>query len=433
MTDPTLAIARRLTLAVVLILLFAAAGCLGPTPTPPLPTPTVTPVALDPEIEVFAWGMAAGEAEALAALAGVFEHNHPGVRFVDAAAGAGATATLIARLQAQRPPDSWQGHAGQEMAPYADAGLLEPVDFLFEQYGWTEALPSQLLPLIRHGGNLYAVPVGIHRTNVLWSNPRLLAQNGIAPPTTQPDFLAALQALKAAGMEAPLALAEPWTDTHLFETLLLAALGPQAYTGLWTGATDWNATEVAAAIAQFAALLAFSNADAAGLTWEQAAQRLADGQAAFLIMGDWADGYFRRQGLEPGQDYAWRPAPGTDGAFQFLADSFVLPVGAPHRAAAVAWLTLVGSQAGQDAFNPIAGSIPARRDADRRRYSPYQQDALSDWATDVLVGSLTHGVVATAEWQAEITLALEQFRLANDADVLQATLANICSHTGPCP
>jgi glucose/mannose transport system substrate-binding protein len=319
------------------------------------------------------------------------------------------------------------------MTPYADAGLLEPVDFLFAQYGWSEALPSQLLPLLRRGGNLYAAPLAIHRTNVLWYHPRPLAQNGIAPPTTQAEFLAALAALKAAGMEAPLALAEPWTATHLFETLLLAALGPAAYAGLWTGATDWNAPEVTAAIEQFAALLTFSNADAAGLTWEQAAQRLSDGQAAFLVMGDWADGFFRRQGLRPGEDYAWRPAPGTDGAFQFLVDGFVLPVGAPHRAAAVAWLRLAGSKAGQDAYNSIAGSIPARRDADRRRYSPYQQEAMSDWAADALVGSLTHGVVTTANWQAEITHALEQFQLSQDVAILQATLAGACSHAGACP
>ena len=127
------------------------------------------------------------------------------------------------------------------------------------------------------------------------------------------------------------------------------------------------------------------------------------------------------------------PVPGTAGAFQFLSDSFVLPVGVTHRQAAIAWLTVAGSKAGQDAFNPIKGSIPARRDADRSRYSSYQQAAMDDWATNTLVGSLTHGVVASDAWKAEIELALELYQESEDAGILQATLASACRSAGPCP
>ncbi len=426
-----------LLLAALLVLLIVASACLGPQPTPEMLAPTVTPPPSDPEIEVFTWWTAAGEVEALDALVGVFQSRYPGIDFIDAAiagsAGENARAALAARLQDYRPPDSWQAHAGQEIAPYADAGLLEPINFLFEQYGWLAVLPPQLISLISQEGNIYSMPVGIHRANVLWYNPDLLAQNGIALPTTQAEFLAALETLKVAGMEAPLALAEPWTDTHLFETLLLAALGPKAYAGLWTGVTDWNSPDVMAAIEQFTAVLGYVNADANDLTWQQAAQRLSDGQAAFYVMGDWADGYYRSRGLTLSEDYDWTPVPGTSGVFQFLADSFVLPVGAAHRQAAIAWLTVAGSKVGQDAFNTLKGSIPARRDADRQRYGAYQQAAMSDWNTNALVGSLSHGVVATDAWRSEIEEALQQFRATGDAAVLQATLAAACRTSGPCP
>lgn len=438
MPNPYTLLARRfILLLAALCLAVALAGCLGPTPTPPGPTPTPTSLPPDPEVEIFSWWTAEGEAEALDALVGVFQAEYPDVAFVNAAiAGGGdnARAALSARLQANDPPDSWQGHAGQEMqATYVDAGLLEPVNFLFEQYGWLDILPEQLIPLISQDGNIYSVPVDIHRANVLWYNPRLLAANSIAPPTTQAEFLAALEALKAAGMEAPLALAEPWTATHLFETILLAELGPGPYAGLWTGATNWDDPAVTTAIEQYGALLPYANADAGGLDWQQAAQRLSDGQAAFYIMGDWVEGYYRSQGLRLGQDYGWTPVPGTAGAFQFLSDSFVLPVGATHRRAAIAWLTVAGSEAGQDAFNPIKGSIPARRDADRSRYSSYQQAAMDDWATNALVGSLTHGVVASDAWKAEIELALEQYQETKDVAALQATLVAACRGAGPCP
>ena len=51
-------------------------------------------------------------------------------------------------------------------------------------------------------------------------------------------------------------------------------------------------------------------------------------------------------------EFGWAPVPGSAGVFQFLSDSFVLPTGAPHRDAAIAWLTVAGSKEGQDAFKP---------------------------------------------------------------------------------
>ena len=76
-----------------------------------------------------------------------------------------------------------------------------------------------------------------------------------------------------------------------------------------------------------------------------------------ISLGDWANGMFTEDGLAEG-DYGYAPAPGTAGVYQFLSDSFVLPVGAKNRDNAIAWLSLCGSKEGQDAFNPVKGSIP---------------------------------------------------------------------------
>jgi len=76
---------------------------------------------------------------------------------------------------------------------------------------------------------------------------------------------------------------------------------------------------------------------------------VADGDAAMTVMGDWAQGYSNRSIWCPMRDYGWAPSPGTEGTFIMLSDSFGLPKGAPNRDAAVAWLTVAGSQEGQDA------------------------------------------------------------------------------------
>ena len=41
----------------------------------------------------------------------------------------------------------------------------------------------------------------------------------------------------------------------------------------------------------------------------------------------------------------------------------------------------------QDTFNPVKGSIPARKDANAKLYGPYLKWALKQWKTDKLAGS----------------------------------------------
>jgi glucose/mannose transport system substrate-binding protein len=139
---------------------------------------------------------------------------------------------LATRLQAGDAPDSWQGHAGWELiGTYVAANQLEPLNFLYEQNGWLDVMPKTLIPLISKDGNIYSVPVNIHRANVLWYNPKVLKDNGIEVPATMDAWFAATDKLQAAGI-IPLALGEQWTKMHLFETVLLGELGAEKYAGL---------------------------------------------------------------------------------------------------------------------------------------------------------------------------------------------------------
>lgn len=110
----------------------------------------------------------------------------------------------------------------------------------------------------------------------------------------------------------------------------------------------------------------------------------------------------------------------------------MLATKAPHRDAAIAWLTICGSKEGQDAFNPVKGSIPARSDADRSLYDEYLQSAMDDWASNTVVGSLTHGVVANDSWKSEIDTALGIFLTDKKVDTFQAALVAACKNSGPC-
>ncbi|HSG42976.1 MAG TPA: ABC transporter substrate-binding protein, partial [Anaerolineales bacterium] len=347
-------------------------------------------------------------------------------------AGTNARAVLATRLQAGEPPDTWQGHAGQELiGTYVAGNQIQPLNDLYDEEGWLAVMPDTLIPLISDGGNIYSVPVNIHRANVLWYNPSVLDANGVAVPTTMDEWFAAMDTLQAAGV-TPLALGEQWTQLHLLETVLLGSLGADAYDGLWDGSTDWGSAEVKAALDDFAKVLTYTNSDAASLSWQDASKLVVDGDAAFNVMGDWAEGYFRELGSEPMTGYGWAPTPGSVGVFQFLSDSFVLAVGAPDEAGATAWLKVAGSKAGQEAFNPVKGSICARTDCDPALFGVYLQSAMDDWSSNHVSGSLTHGVVANDSWKSEIDTALGLFVQDGDVDGFQSALVAACAASGPC-
>ena len=411
---------RKLFVAVVLMGAVALlAACAGAQP------------AAD-QVEIFSWWTGGGEAAGLEAMLAIFADEYPDVEFINSAvaggAGTNARAVLATRLQAGDPPDSWQAHAGQEIiGTYVAADQIEPLNSLFEEEGWIDVMPDTLIPLISKDGEIFSVPVNIHRANVMWTNPALLAELGVAVPTTWDEFLGACETIEAAD-KICLAMGEQWTAMHLMEVVLLGELGPDAYNALWSGGGDWGSPEVTAALETYAQVLDHVNSDASGLTWQDAAQLVANGDAAFNIMGDWVDGYFSGDtaggnlGLVPGEGYAWAPPPGTDGTFQFLSDSFTLAKNAPHSEGALAWLKVAGSKAGQEAFNPVKGSICARTDCDASLFNEYLQSAMVDWSSDTVVGSLTHGVTANDTWKNEINTALGLFLTNGDVAAFQSAL-----------
>ncbi|GAA4287762.1 ABC transporter substrate-binding protein [Georgenia daeguensis] len=382
------------------------------------------------QVEVFTWWAQGSEKAGLDALVGVFNEQHPDVEFVNGAvaggAGSAAKDMLQSRLQAGDPPDTFQAHAGQELTDYINAGQIQDVSDLYDEFGLTDVFPQDLIDLLTVEDAIYSVPSNIHRSNVVWANPTVLEEAGIDPAAVPEDidaWIADLEKVKAAG-KTPLSVATTWTQVHLLETVLMADLGAEAYNGLWDGSTDWNGAEVTKALEHFDTLIGFTNTDRDGLDWPESTQMVIDGNAAYNVMGDWAVAAFEEQGIERGTGFVDFPVPGTDGMFGFLADSFTLPEGAPHPDGAKAWLETVGSLEGQVAFNKAKGSIPARTDADPAEFSEYQQSAIEAYGQDTIVPSLAHGAASPIAVLNGISDATSKFTTgASDVKTFQSELA----------
>ena len=388
------------------------------------------------DLEIFSW-WAGDEGPALEALINLYGEKYPDVEVVNATvaggSGVNAKAVLKTRLLGGDPPDTFQVHAGQELiGTWVTEGTMEDLTFLYEENGWFEKYPQGLIDLLSTEDGIWSVPVNIHRSNVLWFIPENLEGWGVEVPATWDDFLTICPTLQDQGV-VPLSLGANWTHNHLWESVAIAELGVDGWNALWTGEKAWTDDDVVAAWETFGQILDCTNEDATTLSWQQASDMVINGEAAFNEMGDWANGYFETtKELVPNEDYAWVAAPGTEGVFVALSDSFGLPKGAPNREAVLNWLSLIGSVEGQDAFNPLKGSIAAHMDSDLSLYSAYSQSAAADWASNLVVASLVHGAAANETFMNGFSSAMELFLSSRDAATTAEALQELCVESGIC-
>jgi glucose/mannose transport system substrate-binding protein len=396
---------------------------------------------LSGELELFSW-WAGDEGPALEALIALYKQQNPNVEVINATvtggSGVNARAVLKTRMLGGDPPDSFQVHAGEELTgTWVVAGRMEDLTFLYEEQGWFDAFPSDLIDLLTYEGGIYSVPVNIHRSNVMWYSPAKVAEWGFEVPATWDDFLALCPTIQEAGV-VPLVVGEAWTVNHLWESVALGVLGADGWNNLWNGTLDPAGAEMVAVWERFGQVLDCSNVgtDSAGLSWQQATDKVIAGEAAFNIMGDWAAGYMATTlGLVPGEGFGYTASPDTGGTFMWLSDSFGLPVGVTDRDNTIAWLSVLGSVEGQNAFNPLKGSIPARVDAVAAApelYNAYLQSAAADWGSNGLVGSLAHGTAANERFMGDFNQVMEIYLASRRAAAAANAMGAVCIQTGAC-
>lgn len=421
--------------AVTTAALTLAACSTGTAPSGDSPTsPSSSPASEKPggaggDVGVFTWWAAGSEKKGLDALEALFKEKYPNDKFVNLAvaggAGSNAKAKLASDLANNQPPGSFQGHAGAELTDYIAKGQIEPVNDVVEALGGEKVFPKELLDRLTVKGNIYSVPSNIHRANVVWANPAVLKKAGLTntPPKDIKSWITDLQKVKASGVNTPLTIGGTWTQVHLLETVLLADLGAEKYAGLFDGKTTWDSPEVTTAVGDFKTLLTFTNTASDGDDWPAATDMVIDGKAAYNVMGDWAVAQFTDKGKKDGTDYIYFPVPGTDGVFDFLADSFTLPKGTKNPEGTKDWLRLIGSPEGQKAFNVAKGSIPARTDVPADGFPPYQQSAMEAFKSDTIVSSIAHGAAVNLAWLSDISTAVSKFYASKDDATLVKDLA----------
>lgn len=382
-------------------------------------------------VEIFSWWTGAGEEDGLLALISLFNDLHPEIKIENAAvaggAGTNAKAVLATRMQGNDPPSTFQVHGGEELnKSWVAADKMEPLNDLYEANGWMDKFPEALIEMVSNGDNIYSVPVNIHRGNVIFYNMEVFKEHGIDVPTTLDEFFTVADKLQGAGV-VPLALGdkESWEATQIFENVLAAELGRDDYLKLFAGEIDFTDARVVTAAEKFGKILDYINEDHASRNWQDSAQLVAEGKAAMINMGDWAKGYFVNDlKLVTNEDFGYFAFPGTVGDFAIITDTFGLPKGIDNVESTKQFLTVLGSVEGQDAFNPLKGSIPARIDADPSKYDDYGKDTIEDFKTAKLFPSLAHGSAASEGFVTKANQAVNIFVTQRDVKNFVDALQN---------
>jgi glucose/mannose transport system substrate-binding protein len=371
--------------------------------------------ASEQPVEIFSWWLAPGEAKALQALVDMNKQQHPGNRVFNAAeaSGAEARARLAERLAASDPPDLFQQSA-HELGAFLERnpGSLQPLNELFDAQSLGSTVMPDVLESVTVDGNVYAMPVDVHRENSLFYNKQIFADHHLNPPTTLESFLTACATLKAQGV-TPIATGyQGWILRILFDSLAMGSMGADAYHAFMTGGAR-DDVALKAAIDLFGDVLEnYVNADAGDpdFAWTDAAQAVFDGRAAMLLHGDWAKGYYLELGWTPGIDFGVLGAPSASNLFWYGVDGFSLPVGAPNKTGADDFLATVGSAQGQVAFNKLKGSTPIRPDVPRAQLDSEGRATLDAFQN----ADYRIAAVHKDEWD----VAMLDFAMTRDKDAL---------------
>ena len=397
-------------------------------------------------LTIYTWWTSGGESTALNNLLALYESDYPSVTVIPDAVAGGAgyvfKSVIKPLVLAGEAPDAFQVHAGYEMYPYVSGSYLASINDLWSSQGWASVMPSVIASEVQWSGTYYAVPLDIHRANVIWYNAPILAANNINPSTltTWSALFAACQQLEAnttltssPSWVSPIALGDTdqWEATMVLEEMM-AGQGMTFYqnfiNGKITSPTDPN---LQAAATEFAEYLNYTNYNHASLTWDEACALVINGQCAFNLMGDWNNGEFEVAKKVYGTDYGTFAVPGTANMYGLVIDCFEHPDGVKDPTNSLNWLKVVGSVAGEMAFNPAKGSIPPRTDVLNNatlvaEFSPYQQAAIADYKLITTEGT-TNGYYLYPSFVHGSGMpesVLTPFNTAVNAFVASARLAN---------
>ncbi|WP_299967621.1 ABC transporter substrate-binding protein [uncultured Roseobacter sp.] len=352
------------------------------------------------EVEVLHWWTSGGEAAALNVLKEDLSGQGVGWTDMPVAGGGGSDAMTVlrARVTAGDPPTAVQ-MLGFAIQDWAGEGALADLNKLAEDQNWDEVVPAALQGFSKHDGNWVAAPVNVHSTNWVWANTAIMAELGLEQPADWDGFVAAMQTAQDAGYVGLAHGGQAWQDATIFDSIAMGVGGPKFYQAAFIDLDPdaLGGDQMIEAFKRMETLRGFVDDNFSGRDWNLASAMVANEEALFQIMGDWAKGEFINAGQTAGEEFQCFRVPGSEGTVTFNSDQFAM-FSVTDTTAQDAQMTMASSVMSpefQVAFNTVKGSVPARTDISDAEFDACGQLGMAQLAEAAanggLFGSMAHG------------------------------------------
>ncbi len=350
-----------------------------------------------------------------------FEAANPGVTVDMAVVGQGDMATAIQTRTSANDVDVIDFCAGSCSA--FSNGIQDYMgDKVSEKPIWQQLIEAGLLmdltdePFVANfdpvaiqdastfNGRVYSIPMGRVTYSGMFVNNDLLAEVGVAIPTTWSELVATCETIKASGNECmTVGGKDGWPIFVGSYGLLGAAFPDQAALaeGLWTGDVKWNEGAGLEVIEKFQTYATeMLESGVTGLGHDEATGRYAGGDVAFMPTGMWQGPNLAS--FEPDFDWTYVPFPGSDNAAdnQYLFGkydmSWMINADTPNADVAKAYLAAMSEPAEYQKYLDAVGFLPTQPTA---TLDSVVGNALADLVANYRVGFEQYWVAPTGVGQ----------------------------------
>ncbi|NWF68328.1 MAG: extracellular solute-binding protein [Chloroflexi bacterium] len=328
--------------------------------------------------------------ESMTALFDSFMAANPQYRVVDNSAGHEDFKTqILVTIAGDNPPDLFSYWAGARTQFIVDAERLMPLTDFWNENSLDDIIPAGVRSAAVYNGEIYNIPMNVHVVGFFY-NPEVMANAGITEmPTDWEGFLAMCDAILASGV-APIALGSMnrWPAQFWFDYMVSYTAGAEFRQQLMAGEVAYNSPEVIAAMETWKSLVdaGYFVADANAYDWTDAADQVANGEAAMTLMGTFITGYWNGNGLVPGEDYDFFPFPVINPELPVVThgtvDGWAIPAAAANPEGAQALILHMLSPESQALWAQGQGALAAVNNVDTSIYSPVMQ-AAADYLAQV--------------------------------------------------
>jgi multiple sugar transport system substrate-binding protein/raffinose/stachyose/melibiose transport system substrate-binding protein len=283
-------------------------------------------------------------------------------------------------LVADPAPDVLTWFAGNRMTFFVNRGLAGDLSPLFEREGWYDTYAPGFVALATVDDAQYFVPTAYYWW-ALYFRPSILEANGVTPPATWDELLAACDTFNAAGI-IPITIGTrgPWTAAAWFDFLNMRINGPEFHVNLMLLNESYTDERVVAVFDHWRQLYEHNCflPDSAAYEWQEALDFMNRGEAAMYLMGD-----FIRDSVPDEQeddlDFAMFPIINPDVPIGIDAptDGFFMAANSTNPEGAYDFLAFLGSQELQQFAADELGRLPTRTDVDTSGFTEAQQKGIA--------------------------------------------------------